>query len=129
GIGDDGEWSSMDHWIEQPREPRGHVWRWKCDPYESPSEHYGLVRELRNAVPVEAATCVLTALKESSLRGMGGAGFPTGTKWEVVRSEPRLPKYIICNADESEPGTFKDREILLTLPHLLIEAMLLAGLV
>src|SRR5262249_46520503 len=71
---------------------------------------------------------VIAALKDSGLRGMGGAGFPTGTKWELVRKEPRTPKYVICNADESEPGTFKDRQILAELPHLVIEGMLLAAL-
>jgi NADH:ubiquinone oxidoreductase subunit F (NADH-binding) len=69
----------------------------------------------------------IATLKESNLRGMGGAGFPTGVKWELVRKETRTPKYVICNADESEPGTFKDREILADLPHLVIEAMMLAG--
>ena len=59
---------------------------------------------------------------------MGGAGFPTGTKWELVARETCTPKYVICNADESEPGTFKDREILADLPHLVIEGMALAGL-
>jgi NADH:ubiquinone oxidoreductase subunit F (NADH-binding) len=58
---------------------------------------------------------------------MGGAGFPTGTKGELVAKETRTPKYVICNADESEPGTFKDREILADLPHLVIEGMAIAG--
>ena len=65
----------------------------------------------------------------AGLRGMGGAGFPTGRKWELVRAERAAPKYVICNADESEPGTFKDRVILDDLPHLVIEGMVLAGLV
>src|SRR5207237_1365208 len=69
---------------------------------------------------------VIAALKESGLRGMGGAGFPTGTKWELVRKETRTPKYVICNADESEPGTFKDAKILADLPHLVLEGMMLA---
>jgi NADH:ubiquinone oxidoreductase subunit F (NADH-binding) len=59
---------------------------------------------------------------------MGGAGFPTGLKWKLVRKEPGPVKYVICNADESEPGTFKDRVILDELPHLVIEGMILAGL-
>ena len=58
---------------------------------------------------------------------MGGAGFPTGRKWTLVAGEPAHPKYVICNADESEPGTFKDREILRDLPHLVIEGMALSG--
>ena len=63
-------------------------------------------------------------LRDSGLRGMGGAGFPTGSKWETVASQPDTPKYVICNADESEPGTFKDRQILAEQPHLVIEGML-----
>ncbi len=67
-------------------------------------------------------------LKESGLRGMGGAGFPTGGKWEMVASQENEPKYVICNADESEPGTFKDRQILAEQPHLVIEGMLVGML-
>ena len=59
---------------------------------------------------------------------MGGAGFPTGKKWELVQGEAAETKYVICNADESEPGTFKDRAILDELPHLVVEGMALAGL-
>ena len=60
---------------------------------------------------------------------MGGAGFPTGQKWEIVASQEPQPKYTICNADESEPGTFKDRQILAEQPHLVLEGMLLGMLV
>ncbi len=63
-------------------------------------------------------------LREAGLRGMGGAGFPTGAKWEMVAGQEAEPKYVICNADESEPGTFKDRQILAEQPHLVIEGML-----
>jgi NADH:ubiquinone oxidoreductase subunit F (NADH-binding) len=59
---------------------------------------------------------------------MGGAGFPTALKWQAVAQQAAAPKYVICNADESEPGTFKDREILSSLAHLVIEGMILAGL-
>jgi len=59
----------------------------------------------------------------------GGAGFPTGNKWEIVRNAPGKAKYIVCNADESEPGTIKDRFIMETVPHLVIEGMITAGLV
>ena len=100
--------------------------RWKIDPYDA--EPYGIIRKLRNRVHDEAAAEIIAALKESGLRGMGGAGFPTGTKWELVRNEARTPKYVICNADESEPGTFKDAKILADLPHLVLEGMMLAGL-
>jgi NADH:ubiquinone oxidoreductase subunit F (NADH-binding) len=111
------------------------IWRhedrltWRIDPYTSPAEHYGLFRELHAGDRNLAAARVLTPLEQSGLRGMGGAGFPTDVKWVVVRDAPGVPKYVICNADESEPGTFKDRVILSDLPHLVIEGMLLAGLV
>jgi NADH:ubiquinone oxidoreductase subunit F (NADH-binding) len=59
---------------------------------------------------------------------MGGAGFPTGRKWQLVATETADSKYVICNADESEPGSFKDRVLLSTVPHLVIEGMVLAGL-
>lgn len=72
---------------------------------------------------------VIATLKESNLVGMGGAGFPAGVKWEVAKNAPGQPKYVVCNADESEPGTIKDRFILTYLPHLLIESMIVAGLV
>jgi NADH:ubiquinone oxidoreductase subunit F (NADH-binding) len=88
-----------------------------------------LLKELLAQNRVDAASRVLTELRRSGLRGMGGAGFSTATKWELVRNENRTPKYIICNADESEPGTFKDRVILAELPHLVVEGMILAGLV
>src|SRR5205823_4311447 len=61
------------------------------------------------------------------LRGLGGAGFPTGQKWRLVQSEARTPKYVVCNADESEPGTFKDRVLLAEAPHLVLEGIALAG--
>src|SRR3712207_8452355 len=60
---------------------------------------------------------------------MGGAGFPTGVKWETGAAQDATPKYVICNADESEPGTFKDRQILAEQPHLVLEGMLLGMLV
>lgn len=105
-------------------EPTQSPRRWKCDPYETSDDRYGTVRQL-GADPGEAC---IEALQASGLRGMGGAGFPTGRKWELVRNESEPQKYVICNADESEPGTFKDRAILEELPHLVIEGMLLAGL-
>jgi NADH:ubiquinone oxidoreductase subunit F (NADH-binding) len=75
------------------------------------------------------ADAIVATLKESELRGMGGAGFPTGQKWEIVGAQKPTPKYTICNADESEPGTFKDRQILAEQPHLVLEGMLLGMLV
>jgi NADH:ubiquinone oxidoreductase subunit F (NADH-binding)/NADH:ubiquinone oxidoreductase subunit E len=72
---------------------------------------------------------VIAQLKAAGLPGLGGAGFPTGMKWEAARKAPSDVKYVVCNADESEPGTIKDRYILEFLPHLLVEGMLIAGLV
>jgi len=71
---------------------------------------------------------IIEEVKTSNLRGRGGAGFPTGMKWSFVpRSSPK-PKYIVVNADESEPGTCKDRLLMEYDPHQLIEGMLIAGL-
>ncbi len=70
---------------------------------------------------------VLKTVSDSGLQGRGGAGFPTGLKWSFVRKAAGAKKYVICNADESEPGTFKDRVILEGDPHRTIEAMLIAG--
>ena len=66
-------------------------------------------------------------IKKANLLGRGGAGFPTGLKWEFCRRENREPRYVVCNADEGEPGTFKDRVILTELPHMLFEGMAIAG--
>jgi NADH:ubiquinone oxidoreductase subunit F (NADH-binding)/NADH:ubiquinone oxidoreductase subunit E len=97
------------------------------DPYrETGGEHYAAVRSLAASRDWDSA---LAALKASGLRGLGGAGFPTESKWQIVRQSPDPEKYVVCNADESEPGTFKDRFILTHLPHLVIEGMILAGLI
>ena len=78
---------------------------------------------------VQAFENTTKKLEDAGLRGMGGAGFPAGLKWKIVREATGFPKYVICNADESEPGTFKDRVILESLSHLLVEGMIIAGLV
>ena len=100
--------------------------RWPNDPYASAAEHYGVLRDVLSGA-LEAGQ-VTAALAESGLRGMGGAGFPTGRKWELVAAQAATPKYAICNADESEPGTFKDRQILADQPHLVLEGLLLGML-
>ena len=64
---------------------------------------------------------IIEQVKASGLRGRGGAGFPTGLKWQFVLKDTPKPKYIACNADESEPGTFKDHVLMERNPHLLIE--------
>jgi NADH:ubiquinone oxidoreductase subunit F (NADH-binding)/NADH:ubiquinone oxidoreductase subunit E len=91
--------------------------------YADEDEHYGALRAALGGDPAD----LWRVLDESGLRGMGGAGFPTGRKWSIVAGEAAVPKYVICNADESEPGTFADREIMRDLPHLVIEGMALAA--
>ncbi len=95
------------------------------DPYRG-KERYAAVRRLVESRGFNAA---LEILKGSGLRGLGGAGFPTAAKWQAVRDRPDPEKYIVCNGDESEPGTFKDRFILTYIPHLTIEGMIAAGLI
>jgi NADH-quinone oxidoreductase subunit F len=70
---------------------------------------------------------VIDEVKASGLRGRGGAGFPAGVKWSFMPKEPTRPHYLLCNADESEPGTFKDRELIRWDPHQLIEGVLIAA--
>ncbi len=70
---------------------------------------------------------IIETVKKSELLGRGGAGFPTGIKWEFTAKAKSRKKYVVCNADEGEPGTFKDREIMEGDPHLVIEAMIIAG--
>jgi NADH-quinone oxidoreductase subunit F len=70
---------------------------------------------------------IIAEVKKSNLRGRGGAGFPTGMKWGFIPKQATKPKYLVCNADESEPGTFKDRDIMRYTPHLLIEGMIIAA--
>jgi NADP-reducing hydrogenase subunit HndC len=82
-----------------------------------------LAKALTEMTPAE----VINEIGKSGLKGRGGAGFPTGMKWRFVSQTDDFPKYIICNADESEPGTFKDRLILEGDPHSVIEAMAIAG--
>jgi NADH-quinone oxidoreductase subunit F len=81
---------------------------------------------LRRAMQLGPAG-VLRELAESELSGRGGAAFPTGSKWEAVARQPVRPHYVVCNADESEPGTFKDRVLLEGDPYAVIEAMVIAG--
>ena len=69
---------------------------------------------------------IVDAVKASGLRGRGGAGFPTGMKWQFVDKKVNKPRYICCNADESEPGTFKDHLLMERNPHLLIEGCAIA---
>lgn len=81
---------------------------------------------LRKALERFSPDDIITLVEESTLRGRGGAGFPTGKKWRFAVANPK-PRYLICNADESEPGTFKDRIIIERDPHLLIEGMIISA--
>ncbi len=85
--------------------------------------YFALGKAVTEMSPAE----VLQTIKASNLQGRGGAGFPTGLKWSFVASQTADKKYIVCNADESEPGTFKDRLILEGDPHAVLEGMALAG--
>ncbi len=82
-----------------------------------------LEKALKKMSPEE----VVEEVKKSGLRGRGGAGFPTGMKWSFLAKPEGVPRYLVCNADESEPGTFKDRYLMEKLPHLLIEGMILSS--
>ncbi len=95
------------------------------DPYPG-EEKYGVARKLAVSKDWDGA---LAQLKAAELKGMGGAGFMTSLKWDLVRKQPGPEKYVVCNADESEPGTIKDRFIMTHLPHLVIEGMILAGFI
>jgi NADH-quinone oxidoreductase subunit F len=83
----------------------------------------GMERALKELTPEQ----VVDEVKKSNLRGRGGAGFPTGMKWSFVPKDSPKPKYILCNADESEPGTCKDRPLMEMMPHQLIEGIVIAG--
>jgi formate dehydrogenase beta subunit len=99
---------------------------WPNDPYAAAADRYGVLRAVLGGDLDTAG--IIAELTDAGLRGMGGAGFPAGRKWSLVAAQDATPKYVICNADESEPGTFKDREILATQPHLVLEGMLLGML-
>jgi len=82
-----------------------------------------LARVLSGMAPEE----VIDVIKRSQLRGRGGAGFPTGRKWEICRTEPVKPKYLICNGDEGDPGAFMDRTVLEGDPHSVLEGMIIGA--
>jgi len=95
--------------------------RASLDAYLEDGGYQSLKKALDGMAPAEVAAVV----KASGLRGRGGAGFPTGMKWGFLPRQTEKPVYLVCNADEGEPGTFKDRDILRYAPHQLIEGMLL----
>jgi NADH-quinone oxidoreductase subunit F len=95
----------------------------KIDIYLMQGGYQALEKVLKEMTPEG----VIEEVKKSNLRGRGGAGFPTGMKWSFVPKDSPKPKYVICNADESEPGTCKDRPLMELDPHQLIEGMVIAG--
>lgn len=99
---------------------------WSLKAYESIGGYSAWRRILTEKTPPKS---IIEELKTSALRGRGGAGFPTGLKWSFMNREAPIQKYVVCNSDEGEPGTCKDREILTNNPHQLIEGMAIAGYV
>ena len=90
------------------------------DGYRAKGGYRSVEKALKTMTPDE----VTEEVKKSGLRGRGGAGFPTGLKWSFLDRKSEKPRYLVCNADESEPGTFKDRQLMTKLPHLLVEGMI-----
>jgi NADH-quinone oxidoreductase subunit F len=95
----------------------------KLDVYVMQGGYQALVKALKEMTPES----IIEEVKKSNLRGRGGAGFPTGMKWSFVPKDSPKARYVICNADESEPGTCKDRPLMEMDPHQLIEGMVIAG--
>jgi len=87
----------------------------------------GGYRSVEKALKSMSSDDVVEEVKKSGLRGRGGAGFPTGMKWSFLAKPEGVPRYLLCNADESEPGTFKDRYLMEHIPHLLIEGMIVSS--
>lgn len=88
---------------------------------------HGGYKSLEKVLKTMSPEQVVDEVKKSGLRGRGGAGFPTGMKWSFLARPEGVPRHLICNADESEPGTFKDRYLMEFLPHLLIEGLLISS--
>ncbi|MCJ7604726.1 MAG: FAD-dependent oxidoreductase [Dehalococcoidales bacterium] len=97
----------------------GHINPERIEDYTSRGGYESLRKTLFNMTPEE----VIAQIKDSGLRGRGGAGFPTGVKWETCRNNPGSQKYAICNADEGDPGAFMDRSILEADPHAVLEGL------
>ena len=97
---------------------------WRLRDYEERGGYLALRKILTEKIPADA---VIAEVKKSALRGRGGAGFPTGLKWSFMPPPVPGQKYLVCNSDEGEPGTFKDRDILRYNPHIVIEGMAIAA--
>jgi NADH-quinone oxidoreductase subunit F len=97
---------------------------WRLKDYEARGGYQALRKIFSEKIPADQ---VVGEVKKSALRGRGGAGFPTGLKWSFMPRQFQGQKYLVCNSDEGEPGTFKDRDILRYNPHSVIEGMIIAG--
>ena len=95
---------------------------WKLTNYELRGG-YGALRSALQTAPAD----VVTLVKDSGLRGRGGAGFPTGMKWSFIPQDNPKPKYLVVNADESEPGTCKDIPLMMASPHTLVEGVIISA--
>src|SRR6187399_2512018 len=93
------------------------------DVYRKKGGYASVEKALKTMTP----DAVTEEVKKSGLRGRGGAGFPAGMKWSFLDRKSEKPRYLVCNADESEPGTFKDRYLMEHIPHLLVEGMILSS--
>ncbi|MFO0871711.1 MAG: NADH-ubiquinone oxidoreductase-F iron-sulfur binding region domain-containing protein [Pirellulales bacterium] len=128
--------TDVPHDRDEPHLPPQSATGWRIDPYreEPVTARYAALRAYVALAETAAGRRaegdrMVRALQTAQLLGMGGAGGRTYKKWTEVREAVGERRYVICNADESEPGTFKDRELLLRVPHLVIEGLLLAALV
>jgi len=97
---------------------------WRLKDYEARDGYKALRKILDEGITPDQ---VIATVKESALRGRGGAGFPTGLKWSFMPRQFPGQKYLVCNSDEGEPGTFKDRDLLQFNPHIVIEGMIIAA--
>nr|WP_315401680.1 NADH-quinone oxidoreductase subunit NuoF [uncultured Sphingobacterium sp.] len=88
---------------------------------------HGGYRAVEKALKTMSPDDVVEEVKKSGLRGRGGAGFPTGMKWSFLAKPEGVPRYLVCNGDESEPGTFKDRYLMTHIPHALLEGMIVSS--
>jgi NADH-quinone oxidoreductase subunit F len=101
---------------------------WRLKDYEARGGYQALRKVLgADGGPGMTQEAVIAEVKASVLRGRGGAGFPTGLKWSFMPAKMPIQKYLVCNSDEGEPGTFKDRDILRYNPHIVIEGMAIAA--
>ena len=96
---------------------------WTLQSYRESGGYQALESVLRDLSPEDVSDLI----KESNLTGRGGAFFPTGLKWEFVRKDPKTPRYVVVNADESEPGTYVNRLSLELDPHMTLEGMIIAA--